>query len=126
MTQQRKAGGLCGQVPCERRQRAVGRGGRRHSAHDLGAQQSIAGCADIGIQYHGVGVDTLAVAASQADTARAPALGQDLRDLGAVANRRAVALGDVRQRDRQLMHAALDQPDAFLLDVRDQHQCRRR
>ena len=101
------------------------RGGIAAAARRAGMPNSPpATAADVGIDDHGVGRDALA--ARQPDAAGAAAGDENFAHFLAVADRRAERLRAIRQRPGEAVHAAFDAPDAFALDMRDQHQGRRR
>ena len=78
----------------------------------------------VAVEDHRVGGQALA--AAQHDAADVARCGGDALRGGAVTQLDTARRGQVGQALRQTRHAAIDRPDAVHLDVRDQHQRRRR
>ena len=91
---------------------------------DSRAQQSARDCGNVGVDNDGICPQTLAV--GEKDANGPVAFHVDLRDCHAETKRRAERRCHAKQCLGQPVHAAFNCPDAFLLDVRDQHECCRR
>ncbi len=120
VTEERKALRSRRQAPGHRRQRARAGRYRRSAAFGRGAEQPTGNRADVGIDDYRISSD--AFAALEPDAAGTPGGNQDFADLLAVSNSRAKRFRGIGQDRRKAMHAALNAPYAFTLDMGNQHQ----
>ena len=117
---QRKAagGGVGGPHHCAKGARRRGHAG--HRAADCRAKPAIGNGRRISVAHDRRCRQPLT--AGQHDARCAALFNQDFAHRRAVAIVRAIGLADCLQRARQGVHAAVNQPHAARLDMRDQHQ----
>lgn len=124
MPPQRKSLGVRDDAPCHRRQRPGAGRGRRNGASGIDAEKPAADSRDVRVHDHRICFNTLAT--RKPDAAGASAGGKNLAGFLAITDRRTKGSCTIGQRAGEAVHATLDTPDAFALDMRDQHQRGRR
>lgn len=112
------------QAEGRRRERALAGRDAVPGGARAGAEQACAQRSNVHIGDHRVGCDALAI--GQLDPGDAPVLDHDSRHRRVGADRAALPLDQVGDRAREPAQAALDGPDACLLDMGDEHQRGRR
>lgn len=124
---ERRAFGVRPHRQRQRRQRGLGarRGaGGANGVLRLTPEQTVAQRRDVAVHDDGVGLDCLAV--GEPDAVRATGLHQDFLRVATVKKSRPARLRQTGEGAGEAVHAARQSPDAIHLDMRDEHERRRR